>query len=222
MKNARIAGIFYLVTFLTSIPAVFLLDPVLHTSTFITDSGSATPILWGSLLDILNAIACVGTAVAIFPIVRKINISLAIGFVASRLFEAAVIMMGVVSLLTIVTLKGEYGDNPSTDPAALQLIGRELLALRNWTFLLGPGLFPAINGLLLGLLLFKGKLVPRIIPALGLIGSPLLLASALGTYFGIFDQMSPIAAVAGLPIALWELSLGIYLATKGVKQVVTS
>lgn len=217
MKNARIAGVFYLVTFATSIPAVFLLDPVLHRSTFITDPGSGTSILWGSLLDVLNAIACVGTAVAIFPIVRRVNISLAIGFVASRLFEAAVIMIGVVSLLAIVTLKLEYLDNPSTDPAALQLIGRELLAVRNWTFLLGPGLVPAINGLLLGLLLFKGKLVPTIIPVLGLIGAPLLLASALGTFFGIFDQMSPIAAVAGLPIALWELSLGIYLAIKGVK-----
>ena len=217
MKNARIAGVFYLVTFVTSIPAVFLLDPILHGSTFITDPGSGSSILWGSLLDILNAIACVGTAVAIYPIVQIVNISLAIGFVASRLFEAAVIMIGVVSLLAIVTLKLEYLDNPSTDPAALQLIGRELLAVRNWTFLLGPGLVPAINGLLLGLLLFKGRLVPTIIPVLGLIGAPLLLASALGTYFGIFDQMSPIAAVAGLPIALWELSLGIYLATKGVK-----
>ncbi|MEI7540920.1 MAG: DUF4386 domain-containing protein [Actinomycetes bacterium] len=218
MKNARITGIFYLITFITSIPAVFLLDPVLHNSSFITGQGSANSVLWGSLLDVFNAIACVGSAVAIFPIVRKVNLSLAIGFIASRLFEAAIILIGVVSLLAIVSLRADYLASPTTDTSTLELVGSGLLKVRNWTFLLGPGLVPAINGLLLGLLLFKGKLVPKLIPLLGIIGAPMLFASALGTYFGIFDQMSSIAAVAGLPIAAWELSLGVYLTVKGVKS----
>ncbi len=219
MKNARLTGIFYLITFITSIPAVFLLDSVLHNNKFIVGQGSANAVLWGSLLDVFNAIACVGSAVAIFPIVRKVNLSLAVGFIASRLFEAAIILIGVVSLLAIVSLRAEYLANPSTDSTTLELIGNALLKVRNWTFLLGPGLVPAINGLLLGLLLFKGKLVPKVIPLLGIIGAPMLFASALGTYFGIFDQMSSRAAIAGLPIALWELSLGIYLTVRGVKNL---
>lgn len=219
MKNARIAGIFYLTTFITSIPAVFLLDAVLHNRSFVLGQGSANSVLWGCLLDVLNAIACVGTAVAIFPIVRKVNLSLAIGFICSRLFEAAVIMIGVVSLLAIVSLRADYLNNSTTNTVILQQISDALLRVRNWTFLLGPGLVPAINGLLLGLLLFKGKLVPRIIPTLGLIGAPLLFCSALGTYFGIFGQMSPIAAILGLPIAAWELSLGFYLTFRGVRKV---
>lgn len=174
--------------------------------------------LWGSLLDVFNAIACVGSAVAIFPIVRKVSLSLAIGFIASRLFEAAIILIGVVSLLAIVSLRADYLANPTTDTSTLELVGSGLLKVRNWTFLLGPGLVPANNGLLLGLLLFKGKLVPKLIPLLGIIGAPMLFASALGTYFGLFDQMSSIAAIAGLPIAAWELSLGIYLTVKGVKD----
>lgn len=219
MKNARIAGIFYLTTFITSIPAVFLLDGVLHNKSFVLGQGSANSVLLGSFLDVLNAIACVGTAIAIFPIVRKVNLSLAIGFIASRLFEAAIILVGVVSLLAIVSLRADYLNNPTAEAATLQLTADALLKVRNWTFLLGPGLVPAINGLLLGLLLFKGKLVPRTIPILGLIGAPLLFCSALGTYFGIFDQMSTIAAILGLPIAAWELSLGFYLTFLGVRKV---
>jgi hypothetical protein len=219
MKNARITGIFYLITFVSSIPAVFLLDPVLHGPNFVTGTGSAHSVLWGCLLDVVNAIACVGSAVAIYPLVQNQNKSLALGFIASRLFEAAVIMIGVVSLLAIVSLRKSYLADPSIDVASLQVMNTGFLELRNWTFLLGPGLIPAINGLLLGTLLFKSKLIPRAIPVIGLIGAPMLLISALCTYFGIFGQMSPVAAVLGLPIAAWELSLGFYLTFRGVRKV---
>jgi hypothetical protein len=219
MKNARITGIFYLITFASSIPAVFLLDSVLHGSNFVIGSGSANSVLWGCLLDVTNAIACVGSAVAIYPLVQQQNKSLALGFIASRLFEAAVIMIGVVSLLAIVSLRKSYLADPSIDVASLQVMNTGFLELRNWTFLLGPGLIPAVNGLLLGTLLLKSKLIPRAIPIIGLIGAPMLLISALCTYFGIFGQMSSVAAVLGLPIAAWELSLGFYLTFRGVRKV---
>ena len=218
MKNARIAGIFYLITFVTSIPAVFLLNSVLHNPNFVTGAGSSTSVLWGCMLDVLNAVACIGTAIAIYPVVQKINKSLALGFVASRIFEAAIIMIGVVILLAIVSLRTDFLDAPNQEASNLHLIASGYLHLRNWTFLLGPGLVPAINAALLGTLLFISKLVPRIISTTGLIGAPLLLISAVCTYFGIFDQMSPIAAILGLPIAAWELSLGFYLAFRGVRQ----
>ena len=164
-----------------------------------------------------NAIACIGTAVAIYPIVQKQNKSLALGFVTSRIFEAAIIMIGVVSLLAVVTLRDTYANDSTVDQATLTLVGQGFVELRNWTFLLGPGLVPAINALLLGLLLYRSKLVPRIIPTIGLIGAPLLFASAMATVFGVIDQVSPIAAIAALPIAAWELVLGLRLSIKGVK-----
>ncbi|MEI6648465.1 MAG: DUF4386 domain-containing protein [Actinomycetes bacterium] len=219
MKNARITGIFYLITFVTSIPAVFLLGPVLHHPNFITGSGSSTSVLWGCLLDLLNAIACVGTAISIYPIVQNQNKSLALGFIASRLFEAAVIMIGVVSLLAIVSLRKSYLADHSMDAASLQVMGSGLLELRNWTFLLGPGLIPAVNGILLGSLLYKSKLIPRLLPTIGLIGAPMLVTSALCTYFGIFGQTSAVAAILGLPIAAWELSVGVYLTFRGVRII---
>lgn len=216
-KNARFAGILYLITFVTSIPALLLLDPILHNERFITGSGSSSSILWGCILDMTNAIACIGTAVAIYPIVQKQNKSLALGFVTSRIFEAAIIMIGVVSLLAVVTLRDTYANDSTVDQATLTLVGQGFVELRNWTFLLGPGLVPAINALLLGLLLYRSKLVPRIIPTIGLIGAPLLFASAMATVFGVIDQVSPIAAIAALPIAEWELVLGLRLSIKGVK-----
>ena len=206
---------FYLVTFASSIPAVFLLGPVLSDPNYVTSAGNDTGVVWGCLLDLVNAAACVGTAVALFPVVRRQNESLALGFVTSRMFEAAVIAIGVVSLLAVVTLR-QTGTS-GTDHSSLTAAARALVDVRDWTFLIGPGMVPAINALLLGYLLFRSRLVPRFIPVVGLIGAPLLLISAITTMFGINDQVSILSAVATLPIFLWELSLGLYLTFKGFK-----
>lgn len=206
---------FYLITFASSIPAVFLLEPVLNHPDYVVSAGNDTSVVWGCLLDLINAFACVGTAVALFPVVRRQNVSTALGFVAARLFEAAVISVGVVSLLAVVSLRrtGAAG----ADPASLISAGQALVALRDATFLVGPGTIPAVNALLLGYLLFRSRLVPRVLPILGLIGAPLLLLSAILSMFSLNDQVSVLSAVATLPIFLWELLLGLYLTFKGFK-----
>lgn len=214
-KTALVAGVFYLVTFASSIPAVFFLGPVLDQPDYIVGAGNDTSVLWGCILDLVNAFACVGTAVALFPIVRRQNESLALGFVTARLFEAAVIAIGVVSLLAVVTLR--QAGTAAGSPETLLSTGQALVAVRDWTFLLGPGTIPAINALLLGYLLFRSRLVPRIIPILGLIGAPLLLLSATLTIFGLNTQVSVLSVVATLPIFIWELSLGLHLTFKGFK-----
>ncbi|MFL6128464.1 MAG: DUF4386 domain-containing protein [Mycobacteriales bacterium] len=206
---------FYLVTFAASIPAVFLLDPVLNNADYITSSGADTRVLWGCFLDLVNAVACIGTAVALFPVVRRQNEAVALGFVTSRMFEAAVIVIGVVSLLAVVTLRRDFAGAPGTDPAGLGITGRALVAVRDWTFLLGPSLMPGINALLLGYLLYRSGLVPRLIPMLGLLGAPLLIASAVVTLFRSNEPVPVLAAIATVPIFLWELSLGIWLVVKG-------
>lgn len=206
---------FYLITFASSIPAVFLLEPVLNHPDYVVSAGNDTSVVWGCLLDLINAFACVGTAVALFPVVRRQNVSTALGFVAARLFEAAVISIGVVSLLAVVSLRrtGAAG----ADPASLISAGQALVALRDATFLVGPGTIPAVNALLLGYLLFRSRLVPGVLPSLGLIGAPLLLLSAILSMFSLNDQVSVLSAVATLPIFLWELLLGLYLTFKGFK-----
>jgi hypothetical protein len=153
-KTALVAGSFYLITFISSIPAVFLLDPVLHHSNYIVSAGADTRVFWGCLLDMINAIAAVGSAVALFPVVKRQHEGAAIGFVTSRLFEAAIIMIGVVSLLAVVTLRRDLGGaGAGADTDSLIVVGKALVAVRGWTFLLGPSLIPGCNALLRGSLL---------------------------------------------------------------------
>jgi len=216
-KLVLAAGIFYLITFLASIPAVILLGPVLDDPDYMISAGADTRILWGCLLDVVTALACIGTAVALFPVVKRQNEALALGFVTSRMYEAAVIMIGVVSLMAVVTLRQDLAGASGADTSSLVIAGRSLVAVRDWTFLLGPGFAPALNALLLGTLLYQSRLVPRVIPLMGLIGAPLLLISSLATGFGFNEQTSGWSLLAALPVAAWELSLGVWMIGKGFR-----
>ncbi|CAN5199892.1 hypothetical protein BH09ACT10_BH09ACT10_08140 [soil metagenome] len=213
-RTAFLGGLFYLITFASSIPAVLLLRPVLNDENFIISAGANTQVLWGCILDIVNALAAVGSAVVLFPVVKRQSEALALGFVTSRMLEAAVIAIGVVSLLTIVSLQqpGATGE----DAHSLVMTGQALVAARDWTFLLGPNIMAGLNALLLGTLMYKSGLVPRIIPTMGLIGGPLLLAVTVATILGLTEHGSAWWIVS-FPLILWELSLGLYLAFKGFK-----
>ncbi|HEY2879360.1 DUF4386 domain-containing protein [Nocardioides sp.] len=213
MRNhARAAGIFYLLTFASSIPALILIGPILDNANYVTSAGSDTRVLWGCLLDGVNALTAVGSAVALYPVVKRQNGSMALGFVTSRLMEAAVIMIGVVSLLAVVTMRQDFTGG---DAASLTVTANALVDVRNWTFLFGPGLMPVFNAVLLGTLLYRARLVPRIIPTVGLIGAPLLFAAFLATLFGGIDQVSSTAFLLTLPIAAWEFSVGVWMTFKG-------
>jgi len=213
-KTALIGGGLYLITFISSIPAWFLLAPVLDNPDYILGSGSDTQVLLGCFLDLINAFACIGTAVALYPVVKRQNGSAALGFVTSRVIEAAIIVIGVVSLLTVVTLRQDLAGTAGADAASLVTTGQSLVATRDWTFLLGPDLMAGINALLLGTLMYRSRLVPRVIPLMGLIGAPLLIAASIAIFFGA----SSLLLIAAIPVALWEFSLGVYLVVKGFKS----
>jgi hypothetical protein len=213
--NVRVAGLLYLLTFAASIPAAYyFLAPVLNDPSYVVGAGADTRVAIGCLLDVVNALACVGTAVAVYPAVRRHSESLALGFVTSRLFEAVVIMVGVVSLLGVVTLRQDPGDGSLTDRSGLLATGHALVAVRDWTFQFGPNLCAALNALLFGTLLYRSRLVPRPIPAMGLVGAPLLLAATVAAVLGGVEQGS-IWFIGALPVAAWELSVGLYMTFKG-------
>jgi hypothetical protein len=214
-NHARAAGILYLITFAASLPAFFFIGSAVNPDLTVA-AGHATDLQWAGLLDFVNAVACVGTAVALFPVLKRQNQSLALGFVTSRLVEAAIIMTGVVSLLAVITLQDAAG-TAGGDPAAVTAVSQGLVAVRDWTFLFGPGFMACFNALLLGTLLYKSRLVPRFIPTIGLLGAPLLFAANIATLFGHNEQSSGITMLATLPIAFWELSVGIWMAVKGFK-----
>lgn len=213
-KTAVVAGACYLLTFITSIPTLGLYGPVKKLG-YITGTGSDAGVHLAAFMEVILALAGVATALALYPIVRRQNQSLALGFVTSRLLEASMIIVGVVSLLTVVTLKHNSTGATGADAAALLTTGKSLVAFHNWTFVLGQSLMPGVNALLLGSLLYRSRLVPRIIPLAGLIGAPLLLASVAATIFGLWGQTTPLGIVAGFLVALWEFSLGVWLVVKG-------
>lgn len=209
-KTALIAGVVYLITFI-SIPTLALYGPVRDDRTYILGAGPDTRVLIGAALEIVVALACIGTAVVLYPVVKRQNEAVAMGFVGARVLEAATIFAGVASLLSVVTLR-QAGAG-----ADALVTGQALAALHDWTTLLGQGFLPAVNALLLGSLLYRSRLVPRIIPLVGLIGAPLIIASVTATMFGLKDQLSTLSGLAVLPVALWEFSLGVYLVVKGFK-----
>jgi len=214
-KAAFFGGLFYLITFASSIPAVFLLSPVINDANYIVSAGADTQVVWGNVLDLVNALTAVGSAVALYPVLKRQSQPLALGFVTTRVFEAGVIAVGVLSLLSVVTLQqpGATG----AEATSLVTLGGGLVATYNWSFLLGQSVMPVVNALLLGSLLYRSRLVPRVLPVVGFIGAALLLASDAAVLFGLVERVSALPAIATLPIALWEFSLGIYLVVKGFK-----
>jgi hypothetical protein len=216
-KTALVAGVFYLITFV-SIPTLALYGPVKNHRDWILGSGSHTGVLVGVFLEVIVALAGIGTAVTLYPVVKRQNEGLALGFVTARLLEAAMIFTGVLSLLSLVTLRHDLGGAVGANAAALVTTGASHVAVYNWTMLLGQTLMPGINALLLGSLMYRSRLVPRVIPVLGLIGGPLLIAAVIATLFGgDIGHVSAFRAIATFPVAAWEFSLGVWLVVKGFR-----
>jgi hypothetical protein len=209
------AGLLYLLTFV-SIPSLVLYSPG-READFVLGAGSDTGVLWGAFSEVVVALACIGTAVVLYRVAKRQSETAALGFVAARVLEAALIIVGVVSMLTLVTLRQDVAGTAGADPASLVTAGHTLVATYDWAFLLSQSLLPVFNALCLGYVMYRSGLVPRMLPLIGLFGAPLLLASDIAIFFGAYDRMAPVAALAALPIAAWELSLGVYLTVKGFK-----
>jgi hypothetical protein len=191
---------------------------VLNDPGYIVGAGQDSQVLFACLLDVVTALTGIGSAVAVFPVVKRVNESMALGFVMSRMVEAAVILIGVVALLSVVLLRRDLGGTASADVTSLTTTGHALVTARDWTFLLGPGFMASLNAVLFGTLLYRSRLVPRLIPMIGLIGAPVLLTANLLTFFGQTTQTGSLTMAATLPIATWELSIGFYMAFKGFRS----
>ena len=216
-KTALVAGIFYLITFI-SIPTLALYGPIKNHQDWILGAGGHTAVLVGGFLEVIVALAGIGTAVTLYPVVKRQNEGTALGFVAARVLEGSMIFAGVVSLLSLVTLRQHLGAATGADTAALVTTAASHAAVYNWTFLLGQSLMPGINALLLGSLMYRSRLVPRIIPVIGLIGAPLLIIAVFATLLGGSMPPPSWTGLAAVPVAAWEFSLGVWLVVKGFKS----
>jgi uncharacterized protein DUF4386 len=211
-RHGRIFGVLFILTFVTSIAALILFQPVLDDPAgYIAGDGKDNQIYLGAFLEFFLVITNVGTAVALYPIARRQNEALAIGYVGARIIESTFIAMGIIFVLGVVGLRH---DLPSADDAAFTLA-----ALKDWTFLFGPGLIvPWGNGLILGYLMYKSGLVPRRMAWFGLIGGPLLLFGSFGVLFDWWEAGSTVPSLAVIPEIIWEAFLGIYCAVWGFRR----
>jgi Domain of unknown function (DUF4386) len=219
-KRARIAGLFFIATFI-SIAALPLYHGVLKDHSFIVGAGGDARVQLGAIAEIITAIAGIGVAVTLYPVLRRQSESLALGYVTLRVIESALIAVGIVSLLAVLTLRQNLAGGTS-DPGALIVTGRSLVAVHDATFLLGPAFCAAIgNGLMLGYLMLRSGLVPRRFAQFGIGAGSLALLTAVLVLFGAYDQVSGPSALLTLPEAAWELSLGIYLVARGFRSDAT-
>ena len=216
-RTARIMGAWFLGTFVFSIPAFFFYDPILNQPTYVVGGGEDIRVAVGALLEILLAISGIATAVVIFPIVKRVNESIALGYIASRTVESILILVGVLSLLSVVALRQDLAAAGSTNGTSIAVAG-SLLALHAQTALLGPQLCAGLgNGILLGYLMWRSRLLPRPMVMFGLIGGPLAFLGGIGVLLGAWDN--PSGALIALTVleVIWEFSLSVWLLIRGFR-----
>ena len=221
-KTGKLFGWLFIATFVTSIPARLLFVSGLGASwedmSFIPGALSENQMFLGAILEFGVIAANIATAIVLYPVVRRRFHAGAIGYVAARITESAFILVGLLSLLSVVSVSQQLASASGATDAALAAQGGTLVSTYDWSFLFGPGLVVGFgNGLLLGYMMFKSGLVPRRMAMLGLIGGPMLIASFGFQLFGVYENGSPASFLLALPEIAWEASLGIYAAWKGFR-----
>ncbi|MGB3079306.1 MAG: DUF4386 domain-containing protein [Saprospiraceae bacterium] len=217
-NSATSTGILFIIAAVAAIIGKLLYNPILLDPDYIIKGTShETQVLWGAFFEIITAFAVIGTPIALYPILKKYNQSMAIATVSFRLLEATMIIVGILSLLTIVTLSHEFSKGVNPDAASYLIIGKSLIALHDWTFAFGPNIALGPSTFLTSYLLYKSKLVPRFISILGLIGGPFIFICGVLVMFGVFLQVSLWGILLAIPVFLYEMSLAIRLLAKGFK-----
>jgi Domain of unknown function (DUF4386) len=211
-------GLWFIGTFVFSIPAFFLYGPILNDADYILGPGADTQIAAGALLEILLAIANIATAVVLYRIARRIHESIALGYVALRIIESGIILIGVVSIMSVVTLREDFAEG-GANADTLSLAGQSLVAVHEWTRVLGPQFCAAFgNGILLGYLMYKSGLVPRPMAMLGLfVGGPLAFLAGILVLLGAGDAQSGPLFLLTIPEIVWEAFIAIYCTWKGFR-----
>jgi hypothetical protein len=215
-RTALVVGVLFVITYITSIPAkLFLYAPFLDNADYILGSGEDTRVLWGAFAEMVLIFANIGTAVALYPVLRRRFPVLSLGFVTARVMESVFIAVGILAVLTLVTMRQDFS---GADGTALATVGHTLVTLQEWTFNLGPGVVVGVgNGLILSYMMYRTGLVPRALAMLGLVGGPLIILSGTAVIFGVIEAGSAAHSLAVIPEFFWELSFGIYLIVKGFK-----
>jgi hypothetical protein len=217
--TARLVGWLFIGTFVFSIPGFLLYGPVLDHPDYVLGAGHDTRVTAGAFLEILTAICNIGTAVVLYPVARRYSHRLALGYVASRIVESTIIVAGIVSVLSVLSLRQQFA---GADAATLTIAGQTLVSFHDWTMLLGPAFCAGIgNGLLLGALMYTSGLLPKRLAVFGMAAGSLAFVAATGALFDVYDRQSGPQVLLTVPEMIWELTFGLYLVAKGFASSAT-
>jgi hypothetical protein len=214
--NARIIGVLYIVAAVAAIIGLILYDPILNDPDYlVAGAKNENQIILGALFELVLACSAIGTAIMLYPYLRKQNESIALGYVCFRFFEAVIIVIGIVSVLSLLTLSREFVSTAASSISTYQTSGTLLLAVHEWTFILGPNFMLGVNTLMYSYLFYRSKLVPKFISVMGLAGASMILIAALLEMFGVIQQVSAWGVILAIPIAFYEMILAVWLIVKG-------
>ncbi|WP_066052009.1 DUF4386 domain-containing protein [Robertmurraya korlensis] len=215
-KAAKIVGVLFILAAVSAVAGVILYDPILNGSDYLMNgSKHANQIILGALMELILVVSAIGTATTMFPILRRYNETIALWHVCFRFLEAIVITIGVISVLSLLTLSQEFVAAGASDAASFHTSGTVLKAIHEWTFMLGPNFMLGINTMMYSYIFYKTKLVPRFIPILGMTGATLVFVCALLVMFGVIEQVSVWGGMLALPVAANEMILAVWLIVKG-------
>ena len=217
-SNAKITGWLFIVAAVSSIIGLKLYDPILSDNNFIVSANNHyNQIIFGAINELILVVSATGTGIMLYPLLKRYNESMGIGYLSFRMLEAVFIMIGLLSILTVLSISESYVDGAITDKANAQNLGLSFISLHKWTFMLGPNFMLSINTFIYSFVFYKTKIIPSNLAILGLLASFLIMTAAILELFGVIQQISTWGILLALPIALYEMTLAIYLITKGTK-----
>jgi hypothetical protein len=217
-KIAIVVGVLFLTAAIASIAGLLLYGPVLNNAEYILSGSHNSLISWGAVLEIITSFAIIGTSITLYPVLKNYNERLALATVSFRLAEAVVIIIGILCLLTIMTLNLEADKELNSNRAAYLIAGKLLVTFHNWTFLYGPNVLLGPSTLMTAYVLYKTNLVPRFVSILGLIGGPMISLCGVLVTLGLFEQISLWGTISAIPVFAYEMSLAVWLISKGFIQ----
>lgn len=217
-SNAKITGWLFIIAAVSSIIGLKLYDPILSDNNFIVSANNHyNQIIFGAINELILVASATGTGIMLYPLLKRYNESMGIGYLSFRMLEAVFIMIGLLSILTVLSISESYVDGAITDKANAQNLGLSFISLHKWTFMLGPNFILSINTFIYSFVFYKTKVIPPNLARLGLLASFLIMTAAILELFGVIQQISTWGILLALPIALYEMTLAIYLITKGTK-----
>jgi len=218
-KSAKIVGVLFILAAVTAVIGLLLYDPILNGPDYlIKGSEHANQVILGAVFELILVVSAIGTSTTMFPFLRKYNETIALWHVCFRFLEAVIITIGVISVLSLLTLSREFVASGATDTTSFLASGILLKAVHDWTFLLGPNLMLGLNTIMYSYIFYKSRLVPRFISILGMTGATLVFAAGLLEMFGVFSQVSVWGGILSLPVAANEMILAVWLIFKGFNE----